>query len=209
MIKLLEILKEEIELVPRRSPEERSAKNTRILNKKIESYIKNGSKGDLDLSNYAANKLPEELKTVGGWFSLNNSKIKELPNGLKVKRSLDLSKSEIEQLPNDIQIGEDLYLGNSKIKSLPDNLKIKGNLFLSNSEIEFLPKGLQVGNFLDIEDTKIKITSLPKDIKVKGGFGFKSNQLGDLKKELNKNPIELEDKIRKMYPGLKGKFFVP
>jgi hypothetical protein len=121
MIALLELLEEEIKLTSRRSPEERMSKYTQVLNKKIEQYIKNGSKGDLDLTGYPLSKLPDELKTVGGWFSLDNSKIKELPNSLKVKRSLSLMYSEIEKLPNDIQIGEDLYLAYSKIKSLPDN----------------------------------------------------------------------------------------
>lgn len=208
MIKLLQILKEEIELVPRRSPEDRMAINTRILNKKIDSYIKNGSKGDLDLSGYAETKLPDGLKTVGGWFSLDNSMIKELPSGLKIKRGLSLNNSEIEKIPSDIEIGEGLYLSGSKIKSLPDNLKVGDNLFLNNTEIEFLPKGLQVGNVLDISKSKIKITSLPKDIKVKGSFTFKPNQLGDLKKDYNKNPREVENKIKKMYPGIKGDLYI-
>jgi hypothetical protein len=207
MITLLELLKEEIELTSRRSPEERMSKYTQVLNKKIEQYIKNGSKGDLDLNGYSLSKLPDGLKTIGGSLNLANSKIKELPNGLKVKHGLNLMYSEIEKLPNDIQIGEDLYLSSSKIKSLPDNLKIKDNLNIEDTEIEFLPKGLQVG-MLYIKNTKIQITSLPKDIKIKLGFNFHPNQLGELKKEYNKKPREVKNKIKKMYPGIKGDLFI-
>jgi hypothetical protein len=207
MISLLQILKEEIELIPRKSPEERMSKYTQVLIKKIEQYIKNGSKGDLDLSRYSLDKLPDELKSVEGDLNLSNSKIKELPSGLKVKRGLNLMSSEIEKLPNDIQIGEDLYLSNSKIKSLPDNLKIRDNLSIEDTEIEFLPKGLQVG-ILNIKDTKIEITSIPKDIKVKTLIILKTKQLGDLKKEYNKNPEKFENKIKKMYPGIKGGLYI-
>lgn len=207
MIKLIDILNEEIELISRRSPEERALKNTENLNKEISSYIKNGSKGDLNLSRYALNKLPNKLKFVGGNLDVSYSKIKQLPNGLKIEGSLNVVGSDIEKLPDDIEIGTTLY-SFDKLKSLPENLKLKKNLILNDSEIEFLPKGLEVNGRVNIVGTKIKIDSLPKDIKIDGSFSLRKNQLGDLKKEYNKNPKEVENKIREMYPGIKGDFFI-
>ena len=114
MIKLLDILKENKTkvLVPRRSPEER-AKNYQIaLQKKIQQYIKDGGKGDLDLSNTPITSLPSDLK-VGGDLNLNNTPIASLPDNL--------------------QVGDYLYLRNTKITSLPDNLQVGGGLYLSNT----------------------------------------------------------------------------
>ena len=107
MIKLIDIL-HEIEfnkiLTPRRS-EERDEKYIEIINKQIQQYINNGSKGDLDLY---------------------NMQITSLPDNLKVGRSLNLEDNPITFLPNNLQVGKDLYLGNTEIISLPDNLKIGG-----------------------------------------------------------------------------------
>ena len=64
MIKLINIL-EEIQsnkiLIPRRS-EERSKKYTDLINKKIQQYINDGSKGDLNLSHTKITSLPSGLK---------------------------------------------------------------------------------------------------------------------------------------------------
>ena len=68
MIKLIDILKE-IEsnkiLVPRRS-EERKEKLINLTNEKIQQYIKNGGKGDLDLSSTPITSIPDTLVKVGG-----------------------------------------------------------------------------------------------------------------------------------------------
>jgi hypothetical protein len=49
MIKLLDILRENKILVPRRSKEERQKNYLIATEKKIQQYIKDGSKGDLNL----------------------------------------------------------------------------------------------------------------------------------------------------------------
>jgi hypothetical protein len=114
MIKLLDILKENKTkvLVPRRSPEERQKNYQIILQKKIQQYIKDGGKGDLNLRNTPITSLPDNLQ-VGGVLDLHNTPITSLPNNLKV--------------------GGTLYLGNTPITSLPDNLQVGGALYLRNT----------------------------------------------------------------------------
>ena len=114
MIKLINLLKENKILVPRRSPEERQKNYIISIQKQIQQYIKNGSKGYLDLRDTPITSLPDNLK-VGGSLNLYNTKITSLPDNLKVGGYLDLS--------------------NTKITSLPDNLKVGGGLYLSNTPL--------------------------------------------------------------------------
>ena len=53
-------------LVPRRSPEERRKNYMIAINKRIQDYIKNGSKGNLNLLDTPVTTLPDNLKVVGG-----------------------------------------------------------------------------------------------------------------------------------------------
>ena len=64
MIKFIDILENKI-LVPRRSPEERQKNYFIALQKKIQQYIKDGGKGDLDLSNTPITSLPDNLTVEG------------------------------------------------------------------------------------------------------------------------------------------------
>ena len=91
MIKLINILRETQILVPRRSPEERQKNYLIATQKKIQQYIKDGSKGDLNLSNTPIQSLPDGL-TVGGDLYLTQTPIQSLPNGLTVRGFLDLSR---------------------------------------------------------------------------------------------------------------------
>ena len=96
MIKLISFLKEENILIPRRSSEERE-KNYKIsIQKKIQQYIKDGSKGDLDLTNTPITSLPDNLK-VGGDLYLSGTKITSLPDNLKVGGGLYLSNTPISK----------------------------------------------------------------------------------------------------------------
>ena len=121
MIKLISFLKEENILIPRRSSEERE-KNYKIsIQKKIQQYIKDGSKGDLDLTNTPITSLPDNLE-VGGGLYLSGTKITSLPDNLEVGGNLDLSGTKITSLPNNLKVGGYLDLSGTKITSLPDNL---------------------------------------------------------------------------------------
>jgi len=144
MIKLISFLKEENILIPRRSSEERE-KNYKIsIQKKIQQYIKDGSKGDLDLSDTPITSLPDNLK-VGGYLDLSGTPITSLPDNLKVGGNLDLS--------------------GTKITSLPDNLEVGGYLDLSGTKITSLPDNLEVGGYLDLRDTPISKKYTNEEIK--------------------------------------------
>ena len=64
MIKLIDLIKEERILIPRRSKEEREKNYKIATQKKVQQYIKDGGKGDLDLSNTPITSLPQGIK---GW----------------------------------------------------------------------------------------------------------------------------------------------
>jgi hypothetical protein len=111
MIKLLDILENKI-LVPRRSGEERAKNYLIATQKKVQQYMKDGGKGNLNLSNTPITSLPSGLK-VGGDFNLSDTPITSLPSGLSV--------------------GGFLGLPGSKITSLPPDLKVKGDIFIYNT----------------------------------------------------------------------------
>ena len=133
MIKLLDILENKI-LVPRRSKEERQKNHLIAIQKKIQQYIKDGSKGDLDLHDTPITSLPNNLQ-VGGNLNLYSSKITSLPSNLKVGGGLNVSYTPITSLPDNLQVGGSLDLTNSKITSLPNNLQVGGFLDLYNTPI--------------------------------------------------------------------------
>ena len=97
MIKLINLLKENNKiLVPRRSPEERQKNYNIAIQKKIQQYIKDGGKGDLDLSNTKITSLPDNLE-VGGNLDLASTPITSLPDNLKVGGNLDLYNTQLSQ----------------------------------------------------------------------------------------------------------------
>ena len=101
MISLIKrILKEETEykdlIVPYRL-EDRPERYKRILYKKIQEYIKNGSKGSLNLHNAPIDGLPSNLKTVGGFLWLDNTPISSLPSDLKISGYLFLNNTPISR----------------------------------------------------------------------------------------------------------------
>lgn len=141
-------------LIPRRSKEERQKNYNIALQKKIQEYIKNGSKGNLDLSNTTITSLPEGLK-VGGHLNLNDTRITSLPKGLTVDGDLHLSNTPITSLPEGLTVSGFLNLSNSLITSLPEGLKVGNGLDLENTPITSLPEGLTVYEFLLLNGTPI------------------------------------------------------
>jgi hypothetical protein len=115
MIKLLDILMESNQiLIPRRSAEERSKNHLITIQKQIQQYIKDGSKGNLYLLKTPITSLPDNLK-VGGDLYLFKTKITSLPNNLKVGGNLYLSETPITSLPGDLQVGGVLHLSKTPI----------------------------------------------------------------------------------------------
>ena len=217
MIKFLDILKESDDniFIPRGSKEEKDKVLIKRTNDKIQEYIRNGSEGYLDLRNSPIKFLPRNLTKVGGSLILVLSQIEKLPdnftvngridpdgcenlqslpNGLKVKETLDLRETNITFLPSDLEVGEDLILMYSQIKKLPDNLTVNGHLWLDGCKnLQRLPNGLVVNYNLDIPGTNI--TSLPSDLEVGGDL------------TLYRTPIAnryTKEQIREMAPGVKG-----
>ena len=81
MIKLKDILLEGTApdiFVPRRMEDR--------IDRMISLYVRNGSKGDLDLSGRKLTKLPRTLKdiTVNGWLYCNENKLTSLENSPKI-----------------------------------------------------------------------------------------------------------------------------
>ena len=77
--------------------------------KRIQQYMKDGGKGNLNLSDTPITSLPNNLK-VGGDLYLENTPITSLPDNLQVDGDLDLNNSSITSLPNDLKVGWGLYL---------------------------------------------------------------------------------------------------
>ena len=132
MIKLIDILRE-IEsnkiLIPRRS-EEREEKLINLTNEKIQQYIKDGGKGDLDLDETPITSIPDNLVKVGGYLNLSSTQITSLSNSLQIGGSFLFLHTKIKSLPDNLKVGEDLYLSFSKIDSIPNNLQVDGNISL-------------------------------------------------------------------------------
>jgi len=133
MIKLLDILENRI-LVPRRSKEERQKTHIITLQKKIQQYIKDGSKGDLNLYKTPITSLPDNLK-VGGYLNLMGTPITSLPDNLEVEGYLNLMSTPLASLPNNLEVGGYLDLYKTPITSLPNNLKVGGYLNLMSTSI--------------------------------------------------------------------------
>jgi len=123
MIKLIDLLENKI-LVPRRSKEERSKNFLIATQKKIQQYMKDGSKGNLNLAGTPITSLPQGL-TVGGKLDLRNTPITSLPQGLEVVDYLDISDTKITSLPQDLTIVGDLYLKNTSISKKYSKEQIK------------------------------------------------------------------------------------
>ena len=134
-MKLKTILEDLDILKPSRSPEERQKNWIVTVQKQIQNYIKGGCVGNLDLRETPIQRLPDNLKKVGGNLHLSLSKIQELPDDLVVNGDLWLNDTPIERLPKNLKVGGDLWLSRSKIQELPDGLVVKGNLWLDKTPI--------------------------------------------------------------------------
>jgi hypothetical protein len=177
MIKLLDILENKI-LVPLRSKEERSKNYQIATQKKVQQYMKDGGKGDLDLNSTPITSLPSGL-SVGGDLYLSGTPITSLPSGLSVGGDLNLSFCE-------------------NLTSLPPGLSVGGDLYLSFcKKLTSLPSGLSVGG--DLSSSNTKITSLPPDLKVGGNLRLYDTPLSKL---------HTAEQIEQMVPGIKGYVFI-
>jgi hypothetical protein len=182
LVSLYKQVKEENEgsvkiLVPRRSPEEREKNFLVATNKKVQEYIKNGNKGDLDLRDTPITSLPDDLTHVGGNLDLYGTKITSLPNNLTVGDSLNLNDTPIASLPDNLIVGNNLWLIDTPITSLPENLTVGSSLYLRNTKITSLPDDLTVEGDLFLQRTPISKQYTGEQIKqmvpgIKGDIYF-------------------------------------
>jgi hypothetical protein len=84
-------------LIPRRSPEEREKNFLIATNKKIQEYIKNGSKGDLDLTGCINLKGLNNLRYVEGCLYLSDTSIEKLPDDLVVEETIYLHNTPLSK----------------------------------------------------------------------------------------------------------------
>jgi len=129
---ITQVLQEEKILVPRHL-ETRDEEYKRIVYQKIQDYIKEGSKGDLNLPRSPITKLPGNLVKVGGFLNLERSQIQSLNNLRIVEGDLWLGNSQIQSLGNLKFVGEDLYLYDTFLKSLGNLQKIGGELHVEHT----------------------------------------------------------------------------
>lgn len=103
------------------------------------------------------NKLRDNMMLFS--LSAKKSALTELPKGLKIRDTLDISYTKITEIPDDCEFGS-LYIENTKINKLRDNMNLNC-LNVRNSLLQELPKGLKVKNYLGISYTDI--TGIPDD----------------------------------------------
>ena len=110
------ILSEETIKIPIRSREQKEKNYVISIQRRIQEYVKNGSKGNLQLNGTPINSLPDNLE-VGGSLYLDDTPITSLPRNLKVGGNLDLRYTQISSLPDNLEVGGDLYLNDILAKN--------------------------------------------------------------------------------------------
>jgi hypothetical protein len=107
------------------------------------------------------------------WKLINNEPLTD--DELNIEGNLNLTDSKITQLPKGLKVGDNLNLLGSIITSLPEGLEVGDSLDLSYSDIRTLPEGLEVGDSLWLIGCWL-ITSLPKGLHVGGDlYIFRTN----------------------------------
>jgi hypothetical protein len=115
----------------------------------------------------------DNRKTPIVWKLINNEPLTD--DELNIEGNLNLTDSKITQLPKGLKVGDNLNLLGSIITSLPEGLEVGANLDLSYSDIRTLPEGLEVGGSLWLIGCWL-ITSLPKGLHVGGDlYIFRTN----------------------------------
>ena len=177
--------------------EDRPERYKRIIYKKIQEYIKNGSVGDLILSNSPIESLPSNLKTVGGNLTIFQSKIKNLPPTLKEVKGILFAGGPdalLTELPKNLKIDSSVWLNYTKNFKIPDNYTIFKNLTLKESIISQLPKNLTILGDLRLQGSDITIKKISENLKIAQDLYINNTPLS---KFLRKNNDEEISKIFK------------
>jgi hypothetical protein len=104
------------------------SKDIKDAHRQIRNYVKNGCKGDLEI--WQIDFVPDILTHVGGYFSLQETLVKKLPDNLTVEGDMNLwGCEELEVLPKGLKVGGLLMLeesGITTVQQLPADLKVGG-----------------------------------------------------------------------------------
>lgn len=84
---------------------------------------------DLDLSNLAIERLPDNLTVIGNLHLGGCSGITEMPNNLSVVGSLFLKGTKVKVLPASLSVGDTVYLAGTCITVVPTDISIARRLF--------------------------------------------------------------------------------
>jgi hypothetical protein len=130
----------------------------------IKNYIRNGSKGDLDLSNLKLTVLPDILKdiSVGGNFDCGYNNLTKLINAPKfVGGTFYCENNQLTSLEGaSTNVGRDFFCGTNNLTSLEGSPKTVGGIFgCDNNDLTSLagaPK--TVGEFFDCSLNPVRFT---------------------------------------------------
>ena len=149
--------------------------------KKIAEFVKNGSTGEIDITNYKLEELPEFFKTLSGSLDLWDGTI--LPEGFQAIRSIVYGgKGCKDNCTVSRMISRITPQFPEHRKYIGDNCKFK-DLFLPQTEIEHIGKNLRVeslslsGSVLHVPlPPDLTVTSILNLTKVKfmSGDGYES-----------------------------------
>ena len=128
-----------------------------ISNTKITEIPDDCEFNDLIMVNSKITKLRDNLTLKR--LDSHGSSLSELPRGLKVKRSLNISDTKITEIPDDCEFGY-LDMENTKITKLRDNLTLD-DLCVDYSSISELPNNLVVYGSLFMDKTPFN--TIPED----------------------------------------------
>jgi hypothetical protein len=138
---------------------------------KIYNYVKNGSRGPLDLHNSKLEYLPNWLTEVNGKLNIEHSDILDIPDRIRITGSIFIASTKILEFRRTI-VYDDLGLSNTLIKKLPDGLKILGEYFgICGVQFEEIPKNLIISGSFYIAGSNLEQfsdTELHKMYKISG-----------------------------------------
>lgn len=127
--------------------------------------------GNLSIYRTRITKLPENCTKINGNLILKNTLIQNLPEGLIVngKMILDYSEnqkdeSKIKKLPNNLRINRTLTLINTDTNILSENLYVLGSLILKNCTISTFPKKITIRGTLGIKNCVLSDSDHNKNI---------------------------------------------
>jgi len=202
---LVKLLEQDQSIFKPRKTEGRRERFNQIIQRQIQDYIKNGSKGDLSLPGTPITSLPDNLKYVGGILDLSNTLITSLPAGLKVGGCcLDLSRTPITTLPDNLTVVGNLYVDRTQITSLPGNLKV-GGLYIHDTQIASLPDNLSVDE-LDAHSTLIQ--EFPDSLKIRNWLDIRNTPLAEKYRKGVLTLAQRLEQFKKTYPGVNGQIYL-